>query len=110
MKLTKKMLCVGVAFFAGVLLRSASVMAGAKVYVGGKCNHTQHLSLNAADHSAWDTLLRKYVDDGGLVDYAGWKQNAGDMRASHGGAGHFFIKEIASGTSRPRNDERISYD
>ncbi len=33
------------------------------------------------DHSALDTLLRKYVDDRGFVDYAAWKTNAGDLTA-----------------------------
>jgi uncharacterized protein DUF547 len=30
------------------------------------------------DHSRWDRLLAKYVDDRGLVDYARWKNDAAD--------------------------------
>ncbi len=30
------------------------------------------------DHSPWDSLLKKYVNEQGLVDYAGWKKNAED--------------------------------
>lgn len=33
------------------------------------------------DHSSWDGLLRKYVDERGLVDYAAWKDSAGDRAA-----------------------------
>ncbi len=30
------------------------------------------------DHGPWDRLLRKYVDERGLVDYAAWKASAAD--------------------------------
>lgn len=33
------------------------------------------------DHSSWDRLLKKYVDDKGLVNYAGWKASKEDMAA-----------------------------
>lgn len=33
------------------------------------------------DHAAWDRLLRKYVDERGLVDYAAWKASAEDRAA-----------------------------
>ncbi len=32
------------------------------------------------DHSPWDSLLKKYVDEQGLVDYAGWKKNSEDRK------------------------------
>src|SRR5262249_21991693 len=33
------------------------------------------------EHRAWDNLLRRYVDDVGRVDYAGWKNRPGDVAA-----------------------------
>ncbi|MFN2475488.1 MAG: DUF547 domain-containing protein [Chthoniobacterales bacterium] len=33
------------------------------------------------DHSAWDRLLKKYVDGKGLVNYSAWKADQGDMEA-----------------------------
>jgi hypothetical protein len=33
------------------------------------------------DHAAYDRLLRKYVNDRGLVDYTSWKTNAADLEA-----------------------------
>jgi hypothetical protein len=33
------------------------------------------------DHSVWDRLLRKYVDDKGLVDYSRWKADPADRGA-----------------------------
>jgi Protein of unknown function, DUF547 len=32
-------------------------------------------------HQAWDTLLKKYVNDRGLVAYADWKRNQMDLLA-----------------------------
>ena len=34
--------------------------------------------LDRVDHSAWDRLLRKYVDRDGMVDYAAWKASQTD--------------------------------
>jgi len=33
------------------------------------------------DHKEFDQLLKKYVDDQGLVNYGAWKQNAADLAA-----------------------------
>ena len=32
-------------------------------------------------HQAWETLLKKYVDDRGLVAYGDWKENQTDLSA-----------------------------
>ena len=42
---------------------------------------TQLVSLDKVDHSVWDRLLKKYVDDNGMVDYAGWKASRSDADA-----------------------------
>lgn len=33
------------------------------------------------DHSAWDRLLKKYVDENGLVNYGAWKNSKEDVDA-----------------------------
>ncbi len=38
----------------------------------------QQIALHQVDHSDWDLLLRKYVDEDGMVDYARWKQSPED--------------------------------
>ncbi|MGI8436891.1 MAG: DUF547 domain-containing protein [Chthoniobacterales bacterium] len=43
------------------------------------------------DHSAWDGLLKKYVDEKGLVNYSAWKADAGDMKALDG-----YLKQFAA--------------
>ena len=37
-------------------------------------NKTANSVINL-DHSQWDILLKKYVDEDGLVDYAGFKND-----------------------------------
>lgn len=43
------------------------------------------------DHGAWDRLLKKYVDAKGLVNYAAWKNDKGDM-----GALDSYLKQFAA--------------
>lgn len=43
------------------------------------------------DHSAWDRLLKKHVDQMGLVNYTAWKSDKGDMDALDG-----YIKQFAA--------------
>ena len=41
----------------------------------------QQLSVEEIDHHSWGTLLRRYVNEVGLVDYSGWKSNKRDVTA-----------------------------
>jgi hypothetical protein len=54
--------------------------AGSKVQIGRPCTQPDRPSLAEVDHSSFDSLLRKYVDDRGLVAYARWKASADDLR------------------------------
>ena len=58
-----------------------SSRAGTKVQVGRRCTEPNRPSLAEVDHKRFNDLLHKYVDDKGLVAYARWKANAGDMQA-----------------------------
>lgn len=42
---------------------------------------TQPVSLDKVDHCVWDRLLKKYVDNNGMVDYASWKASESDTGA-----------------------------
>jgi hypothetical protein len=52
-----------------------------KVRVGQACTEPNRPSFADIDHKPFNDLLRKYVDDRGLVAYARWKTSAGDMQA-----------------------------
>ncbi len=51
---------------------------GSPVYVGNQAS--KQLSIDQADHSDWNRLLQKYVDQDGMVDYSAWKASAADTR------------------------------
>ncbi len=40
-----------------------------------------HVPLDQVDHSTWDRLLKKYVDQDGMVNYAVWKASETDRAA-----------------------------
>ncbi|MEL6108759.1 MAG: DUF547 domain-containing protein [Planctomycetota bacterium] len=64
--------------FALIALATVSTVAwaGRPVYVGEPTSRT--IAISSIRHDDWNTLLQKYVDKDGLVDYAGWKANAAD--------------------------------
>ncbi|QDS87460.1 hypothetical protein EC9_16380 [Rosistilla ulvae] len=55
--------------------------AGSPVYVGTRVAANQQVSIDQIDHSTWDTILRKYVDANGMVNYQGLKASAADRQA-----------------------------
>jgi hypothetical protein len=48
------------------------------------------------DHGAWDRLLKKYVDDKGLVNYTAWKASQADMSALDA-----YVKQFAAKADKP---------
>ena len=55
---------------------SASVTAPRDVFVGQKV--AGRTPLQSIDHSDWDSLLQKYVDQNGQINYTGWHQSSTD--------------------------------
>jgi hypothetical protein len=51
-------------------------------------------------HQAWETLLKKYVNDRGLVAYAGWEKNQTDLAALDS-----YLKQFAE---KPKTPERLA--
>lgn len=65
---------------ACLVLLSASVsMAGSKRYVGIQVPAASRVSINDIDHSAWQQLLSRYVDERGGVNYRAWHASTGDV-------------------------------
>lgn len=59
-----------------ILLAVASTAVSARaaeVFVGADVPTARRVALDQIDHSAWDALLRRHVNDAGQVDYRGWK-------------------------------------
>jgi hypothetical protein len=71
--------------------------AGSKVYVGTQVPSGSQVSMDRIDHAAWDALLRKYVDQDGMVNYQALQASAGDMQALDG-----YLTTLSAGTTRVR--------
>ena len=55
-------------------------------------------------HGVWDRLLKKYVDDKGLINYASWKANTEDMAALDG-----YLKQFMPKADNPaEGDEKAA--
>ncbi len=63
---------------SGIAVRQRAVAGD--ILVGEAVGPAQQIPLSQIDHSAWDALLRKYVDDRGMVAYAAWKRSTSDQR------------------------------
>lgn len=57
---------------AVMLCQPGAAAAGDKVYLGRACKDQNRPALSAVAHSAFDTLLQKYVDDKGM-----WRTRTG---------------------------------
>jgi len=67
--------------FLAVIASSASARAGNKVYVGTRVASGRQVSMDRIDHSAWNTILHKYVDGNGMVAYRDLHASSADVRA-----------------------------
>ncbi len=73
---------IAIAFLVAVA-SSQPAYAG-KVYVGSQVPSVRQVSMDRIDHSAWDAIVRKYVDEDGMVNYRALKASSRDMRALDG--------------------------
>lgn len=69
-----------IALFVAVYTSIAPIKswAGPKVTVGGITPAAEQVSIGRVDHSRWDTLLRKYCDLDGYVNYQAWHDSQAD--------------------------------
>lgn len=78
--------------------------AGSPVYVGSKA--TKGRSIDQIDHSAWDALLKKYVDGDGLVDYQSLKSNVADVRKLDG---YLAMLSSASANVTAKREAKLAF-
>lgn len=55
-------------------------LSGAEVLVGASIKSSQRVSMDKIDHAIWDGLLRKYVDEDGMVNYRDWQASRRDIQ------------------------------
>jgi len=54
--------------------------AGSKVTVGANVPPSRQVSIDRINHTDWDTLLRKYCDEQGYVNYQAWRNSQADLQ------------------------------
>ncbi len=55
-------------------------LGGPTISLGSNVPDAQRIPAEKIDHSTWDSLLKKYVDAHGMVNYQAWKDNASDKQ------------------------------
>ncbi|MCM2370204.1 DUF547 domain-containing protein [Aporhodopirellula aestuarii] len=55
-------------------------LGGTKVHLGQNVPESQRLSMDQIDHQDWNTLLKRYVDANGNVNYTAWQSSAADVQ------------------------------
>ncbi len=80
--------------------------AGAKVYVGARVSAGRQVSMDRIDHSVWNSMLRKYVDQNGMVNYRALKASSNDVQAIAG-----YLKTLSAASTRlhASRDARLAY-
>ncbi|QDV23399.1 DUF547 domain-containing protein [Aureliella helgolandensis] len=82
-----------------------SLQADAKdIQIGVNVAAAQQLPLNRIDHSAWNGLLNKYVDESGMVHYAAWKQSAEDLQTLDG-----YLQLLSYSNSQGSREEKLAF-
>lgn len=76
-----KMIYSGATLAAVMLAFTGIVLAGNTVTIGKRWSQEESVAIDRIDHSPWNALLQKYVNERGMVDYKGWKASSADMRA-----------------------------
>jgi len=76
---TAVLILAAVTVFLASRGRNHAVVVGSEP--SGFAENASLLPFDKVDHSVWDHLLKKYVDNNGLVNYTAWKASKDDTRA-----------------------------
>ncbi|MBL8819414.1 MAG: DUF547 domain-containing protein [Planctomyces sp.] len=72
-------LCLAAAVLTSVIVSNSTVSA--KEPLGRTWSAGQYVSMDEVDHSVYDQLLQKYVDQNGMVNYSAWHASAADRKS-----------------------------
>ena len=89
----------------GICGLGMSLQADAKdIQIGVNVPAAQQLPLNRIDHSAWNGLLNKYVDESGMVHYAAWKQSTEDLQTLDR-----YLQLLSYSNSQGSREEKLAF-
>ena len=83
----------------------AGTRASAQAIQVGDPQPAAAVSMADIDHSTWDALLQKYVNQRGMVKYAALKSNAADMQVLDSYLKHLSSARVEPATAANRNDQ-----
>lgn len=70
------------------------------VLVGQDVAAADRVSLDDIDHSSWNTLLQKYVNERGQVNYQGWKATAADVNSLNAYINHLSSANLKKAATK----------
>lgn len=76
------------------------VRAASAVTIGRSVSGRQQIAVEKIDHTSWNTLLARYVDEAGLVDYKKWKATAANVRQLGRYLDHLSAASIATNSDK----------
>jgi hypothetical protein len=85
---------------ASAVLWEMPCLAGPVVTIGAQVPASRRVDMESIDHSAWDALLKRYVDDHGMVHYAAWKASAEDQQNLDRYLAHLSAASLSRSSSR----------
>lgn len=92
---------VGITALAALMmLEPPECRGGPVVTVGASVAANQRVPLERIDHSTWNRLLQRYVDDRGMVDYTGWKASSADRQALNQYLAHLSAASVTPQSPR----------
>ncbi|TWU22670.1 DUF547 domain-containing protein [Bythopirellula polymerisocia] len=63
-----------------IAAETTSTFAASPVTLGKNLTASERIPIARIDHVQWDTLVKKYVNSKGMVDYERWQKNSSDMQ------------------------------
>jgi len=101
MRVHRNVIVLGVAVATvAVSLSAVPAVAGPVVTVGANVPANHRVAIDAIDHTAWNTLLGRYVDANGMVDYRTWKAAGADQQALDAYLVHLSQASLSQPSSR----------
>ncbi len=81
----------------------AATRTNAEIITVGDQQATATVAMADIDHSTWDALLQKYVNERGMVNYSALKSSAADMQSLEAYLNHLSSAKVEPASAANRN-------
>ncbi|MCA9039602.1 MAG: DUF547 domain-containing protein [Planctomycetaceae bacterium] len=87
-----------------LLVISTNLVQAEDVFVGKNVPATNQIALDKIDHSNWDILLKKYVNNEGRVNYSAWKKSSADLQQLDQ-----YLAHLSHSNSQGTSPEKLAF-